>query len=66
MHAKIGAWLPYALYNPDACKNSGLKCPLKPGEEALYHASVDIKSIYPAVSVFHLKIFITASLKITF
>lgn len=52
VNAKVGAWIPYPLHNQNACKDSGLKCSLKPGLEALYHATVDVKPIYPTVSFF--------------
>ena len=52
VHADIGTWLPYPLPDPDACKSSGLTCPLKPGVESMYHYTMDIKAPISHVSLF--------------
>ena len=46
-----GIPIPFPLPNPDACKDSGLQCPLASGKSASYVATLPILSEYPAVSV---------------
>lgn len=43
--------VPFPLPQPDACKNSGLTCPLKAGAEANYKASFPVLKSYPKVKV---------------
>lgn len=50
--AKIGPlYFPYALEQTDACQNSNLECPLQPGQQYIYEASVKILPIYPKVNL---------------
>ncbi|KAK3732027.1 hypothetical protein QZH41_019121, partial [Actinostola sp. cb2023] len=48
VHGKVmGFWVPFPLPNPQACKDSGIKCPMVAGETYTYSADLDIKSMYP-------------------
>ena len=54
VHGKIGGVpIPFPLDNPDGCKNSGLKCPMKNGDEGQYKTAIFVKSVYPRVSQFN-------------
>ena len=48
--ARVGAWFPYPMPKSNACKYSGVPCPLKPNEEVTYNYKMEIKSIFPKVS----------------
>lgn len=41
----------FPLPQPDACKNSGLKCPLQKGASYTYSSVLDIKKTYPKISL---------------
>merc|ERR1711962_121329 len=52
VHGKVmGFWVPFSPPNPHACVNSGVKCPLVAGQKYEYSAALDIKSLYPSLSV---------------
>ncbi|XP_034472410.1 NPC intracellular cholesterol transporter 2 homolog a [Drosophila innubila] len=52
VHGKIlGIEMPFPLSNPDACVNSGLKCPLEKNETYRYTATLPVLKSYPKVSV---------------
>ncbi|EDW45571.1 GM16844 [Drosophila sechellia] len=39
--------MPFPLSNPDACVDSGLKCPLEKGESYRYTATLQVLKSYP-------------------
>ncbi|XP_047997981.1 ecdysteroid-regulated 16 kDa protein-like [Leguminivora glycinivorella] len=43
--------VPFPLPQPDACKGSGLTCPLKAGAQANYVTSLPVLKSYPKVKV---------------
>ncbi|OWR43085.1 ecdysteroid-regulated 16 kDa protein [Danaus plexippus] len=43
--------VPFPMPQPDACKDSGLNCPLKAGEEAFYKTTMPVLKSYPRVKV---------------
>ena len=45
-----GIPVPFPLPNPNACKDSGLQCPLLSGKGVNYVATLPILDEYPAVS----------------
>ncbi|XP_005187474.1 NPC intracellular cholesterol transporter 2 homolog a [Musca domestica] len=52
VHGKVmGVEMPFHLQNPDACVDSGLKCPLDKGETYEYTASLPVLKAYPKVNV---------------
>ena len=52
VHAKVATfWVPYSIDKPDACKDSGLTCPLAAGKEADYEYSLKVSTSYPSVSM---------------
>ncbi|XP_034667944.1 NPC intracellular cholesterol transporter 2 homolog a [Drosophila subobscura] len=52
VHGKVlGIEMPFPLANPNACVNSGLKCPLEKGESYRYTATLPVLKTYPKVSV---------------
>ncbi|XP_064535471.1 NPC intracellular cholesterol transporter 2 homolog a [Drosophila montana] len=52
VHGKIlGIEMPFPLNNPNACLNSGLKCPLEKNEAYRYTATLPVLKSYPKVSV---------------
>uniref|UniRef100_A0A1I8PDR9 MD-2-related lipid-recognition domain-containing protein n=1 Tax=Stomoxys calcitrans TaxID=35570 RepID=A0A1I8PDR9_STOCA len=52
VHGKVmGVEMPFHLQNPDACVDSGLKCPLEKGETYEYLASLPVLKAYPKVNV---------------
>ncbi|KAG1661581.1 NPC intracellular cholesterol transporter 2 [Nymphon striatum] len=46
-----GVPLPFPLAKSDACKYSGITCPLKKGQEYTYDLSMPIKESYPALTI---------------
>lgn len=44
-----GNGVPFRLENVDACKDSGLVCPLRKGQTYTYVQTIPINSYYPAV-----------------
>ncbi len=51
VHGKIGGIpIPFPLDNPNGCKDSGLKCPMKNGDDGQYKTAIFVKSAYPKVS----------------
>lgn len=48
----MGMEMPFPLPNPDACKDSGLSCPLKKGQSYEYVASLPVLRAYPKVNTF--------------
>ena len=48
--ARVGAWFPYLLPKSNACKYSGVPCPLKPNEEVTYSYKMEVRHIFPKVS----------------
>ncbi|ALC38008.1 Npc2a [Drosophila busckii] len=52
VHGKVlGIEMPFPLANPDACVDSGLKCPLEKDETYRYTARLPVLKSYPKVSV---------------
>ncbi|XP_022226983.1 NPC intracellular cholesterol transporter 2 homolog a [Drosophila obscura] len=52
VHGKVlGIEMPFPLANPNACVNSGLKCPLEKGASYRYTATLPVLRTYPKVSV---------------
>ncbi|XP_049310918.1 NPC intracellular cholesterol transporter 2 homolog a [Bactrocera dorsalis] len=52
VHGKVmGVEMPFHLQNPDACVDSGLKCPLEKGETYEYKATLPVLKAYPKVNV---------------
>ena len=47
-------WVPYTIDKPDACKDSGLTCPLTAGTEQNYEYALTVSTAYPSVSEFFL------------
>lgn len=45
----FGVPMPFPLDNPDACKNSGMTCPLGPGKQYTYTNNVYVQPKYPTV-----------------
>lgn len=45
----FGVPMPFPLDNPDACKNSGMTCPLSPGNQYTYTNNVYVQPKYPTV-----------------
>ncbi|XP_014364392.2 ecdysteroid-regulated 16 kDa protein [Papilio machaon] len=43
--------VPFPLPQPDACKDTGLSCPLKAGEVAKYKSTLPVLKSYPKVKV---------------
>ncbi|XP_013136334.1 PREDICTED: ecdysteroid-regulated 16 kDa protein [Papilio polytes] len=43
--------VPFPLPQPDACKDTGLSCPLKAGEVANYKSTLPVLKSYPKVKV---------------
>ncbi|XP_071962219.1 NPC intracellular cholesterol transporter 2-like [Antedon mediterranea] len=46
-----GVKVPFPLNNPDACKDSGLKCPLAAAQTYTFNSSLPVKSIYPKIKL---------------
>jgi len=44
--------VPFPLAKSDACKDSGLKCPVKAHHAVSFDALLEVKSMYPSVNVF--------------
>ena len=42
-------WIPFPLGNPDACKSSGLTCPLKHNVDVDFAPVLEVKTMYPSV-----------------
>ena len=42
--------LPFPLDNPNACLNSGIKCPMSQGAGYEYQSHIFVKEVYPSVS----------------
>ncbi|XP_065363394.1 NPC intracellular cholesterol transporter 2 homolog a [Calliphora vicina] len=52
VHGKVmGVEMPFHLQNPDACVDSGLKCPLEKDETYEYTATLPVLKAYPKVNV---------------
>uniref|UniRef100_A0A2C9JSH8 MD-2-related lipid-recognition domain-containing protein n=1 Tax=Biomphalaria glabrata TaxID=6526 RepID=A0A2C9JSH8_BIOGL len=53
VHGKISdlPFVPFPLDNPDACKDSGLTCPIKNGVQLDYLPVLNVLSTYPSVNV---------------
>ena len=45
-----GVPVPFPLHDPDACHLSGLTCPLEPGNNYHYTATLPVLGSYPKVS----------------
>lgn len=45
----LGVEMPFPLQNPDACKDSGIVCPLKNGENYEYLQTLPVLRSYPKV-----------------
>ncbi|KPI90959.1 PREDICTED: ecdysteroid-regulated 16 kDa protein-like [Papilio xuthus] len=43
--------VPFPLPQPDACKDTGLRCPLKAGDVANYKSTLPVLKSYPKVKV---------------
>lgn len=51
VHGKImGVEMPFILQNPNACEDSGLKCPLTKDSTYQYMATLPVLKSYPKVS----------------
>ena len=46
-----GIPVPFPLPNSDACKNSGLTCPMPANQKQTYQNELPVKSEYPSVSI---------------
>nr|WLK26363.1 NPC2-a [Neoseiulus californicus] len=46
-----GIPLPYPLNDTDACKNSGITCPVKSGTPLQYTKSFKVEKFYPAIGL---------------
>ena len=46
--------VPYTIDKPDACKDSGLTCPLASGAESNYEYALKLATTYPDVSIGYL------------
>jgi len=44
-----GVPVPFPIPNPDACKDSGLTCPLNNGKQYTYATNIFIRTEYPSV-----------------
>ena len=44
--------VPFPPREPDACKNSGITCPMIAGKEYKFKATLAVKEIYPAVQLY--------------
>lgn len=53
----MGVEMPFPLQNPDACKDSGVTCPLKNGENYEYVQTLPVLRSYPKVDHFLLIFF---------
>lgn len=53
----LGVEMPFPLQNPDACKDSGVTCPLKNGENYEYVQTLPVLRSYPKVNSVFLFIF---------
>ncbi|CAG5134817.1 unnamed protein product [Candidula unifasciata] len=53
VHGQISGspWLPFPLGNPDACKDSGLTCPIPANTTLNYKPNLKVLSSYPALKV---------------
>ncbi|KAL5278238.1 NPC2 family protein [Megaselia abdita] len=52
VHGKImGVEMPFILQNPNACEDSGLKCPLTKDSTYQYQATLPVLKSYPKVTV---------------
>lgn len=47
----FGVPMPFPLDNPDACKNSGMTCPLGPGKQYTYTNNVYVQPKYPTMKL---------------
>ncbi|CAG0913591.1 unnamed protein product [Notodromas monacha] len=46
-----GIPVPFPLPNSNACKDSGISCPVKDGDTFTYDLNLDVKSAYPKIHV---------------
>jgi len=46
-----GIRVPFALSNPDVCKDSGVSCPLQTGTTYKYMTQIFVKTIYPSIKL---------------
>ena len=44
-------WIPYSIDKSDACKDSGLTCPLPATKEQSYEYALKVSTSYPSVSI---------------
>ncbi|XP_002741349.1 NPC intracellular cholesterol transporter 2-like [Saccoglossus kowalevskii] len=52
VHGIIGGVpIPFPLPQPDACKDSGLKCPLVSGQAYDFQQQLEVKSSYPSLKL---------------
>ncbi|XP_022099528.1 protein NPC2 homolog isoform X2 [Acanthaster planci] len=47
-----GVAVPYPTAYTDACKTSGIHCPLKPNDKSVYKAKLYVKPEYPTVELY--------------
>ncbi|KAK6182124.1 hypothetical protein SNE40_009880 [Patella caerulea] len=45
------AKIPFPIPNTDGCKDSGLSCPLKSGQNYEYKSNIPVKKVFPDVKV---------------
>lgn len=48
-------WIPFPLGNPDACKSSGLTCPLKHNVDVDFAPVLEVKTMYPSLDSIFIK-----------
>lgn len=46
-----GVPVPFPIPNPDACKDSGLTCPLKKGTQYTYTTQIFVRTEYPSIKL---------------
>ena len=46
-----GEKLPFPGVQTDACNNQGITCPMKPNMQYIFKAVLEVKPIYPKVSI---------------
>ncbi|CAD5118767.1 DgyrCDS7443 [Dimorphilus gyrociliatus] len=52
VHGILGSLpVPFPLSNPNACKDSGIQCPIKMNQKYKYNQKISISKSYPTISV---------------
>ena len=47
----LGMKIPFPIENSNACKDCGLNCPIKKGQDNNFNLRMKIKDTFPAISV---------------